>query len=118
VCVCERERERERRQLLGGASVGRCHGLLEELARGLRHGDARAGRGLCGGRRSRGKEAVAAGAGQGTGGKARGGGMPVPDDAGGSGEAGGGGVRVEGWGRGGVGCWGAEDERGDSKTGG
>ena len=27
------------RQLLGGARVGRCHGLLEDLAHGLRHGD-------------------------------------------------------------------------------
>jgi len=42
--------------------------------------------------RGRGKEAVAADARQGTGGRARGGGMPVPDDAGGSGEAGGRGV--------------------------
>jgi hypothetical protein len=76
-CERERERKRERRQLLGGESVGRCHGPLEELALGLRHGDARAaGRGLRGGRRSRGKEAVAAGAGQGTGGRARGEGHP------------------------------------------
>jgi hypothetical protein len=31
-CERERERKRVRRQLLGGESVGRCHGPLEELA--------------------------------------------------------------------------------------
>jgi hypothetical protein len=83
------------------AAAGRgAHVAVPRAARGaragLRHGDARAaGRELRGGRSSRGKEAVAAGAGQGTGDGARGGGMTVPDDAGGSGEAGGGGGRVD-----------------------
>jgi hypothetical protein len=93
------------RQLLGGARVGRCHGLLEELALAfamgtherLGAGSAAAGGGG-GRRRTRRAQDKAPATG-------RGGGMPVPDDDSGSGEAVGGGVRVEGrvrasWGRG------------------
>ncbi len=123
------------RQLLGGARVGRCHGLLEELALAfamgtherLGAGSARAGGGG-GRRRSRRAQGKAPAvcvfitAVPITSGGARGGGMPVPDDAGGSGEAGGGGVRVEGRGRagGGGGAAGgrAEDERGGLRPGG
>jgi hypothetical protein len=74
-----------------------CTRLHAQMYFGLRYGDARAaGRGLRGCRRRRGQEAVAAvaGAGQGTNGGAREGGVLVPDDAGGSGEAGSRGLRV------------------------
>ena len=126
VCVCEREksrkRERQRRQLLGGASVGRCHRPLEELApRALAfamgtHERLGAGSAAAGGVGGRGVRRVRHRR------RGRGGGMPVPDDAGGSGEAVGGGVRVEGRGRagrgGGAADGGAEDERGGLRPGG
>jgi hypothetical protein len=70
--------------------------LLDIPRRPCQQAGADAGRGLRGGRSGRGQEAVAAGSGQGIGGRARGGGMPVSDDAGGSGEEGGRGVRVDG----------------------
>ena len=62
------------RQLLDGARMGRCHGLREELALTFAMGTLGA---LSGGRWALGKEAVAAGAGQITGGGARGGGQGV-----------------------------------------
>ena len=106
------------RQLLGGARVGRCHGLLEELALAfamgtherLGAGSAAAGGGG-GRRRTRRAQDKAPATG-------RGGGMPVPADDSGSGEAVGGGVRVEGrvrasWGSRG----GADDGGGGGRVG-
>jgi len=66
--VREREREREGGRESGGScwaarGVGRCHRPLEELALAFAMGTHER---LVAGRRSRGKEAVAGGAGQGT----------------------------------------------------
>ena len=101
------------RQLLGGARVGRCHGLREELALAFAmgtHDQLGAGSAAAGGGGGRRRKRRAQGKAPATG---RGGGMSVPEDVSGSGGAGGGGLRVEGreraGGGGGAGDGGAED---------